>query len=181
MRTLNTDLRWDESQALDFSEIKRILDSRGGQAKGLRCGYVDLESVHGKYDLPRFLPAAHNSCAILLTTRITHNIQRHWVCLLRNTKGVFFFDSLNLGYAMLTKILDDSGKFVSFLKNIRAKPNTNKLQSSAKMIRTCGLWTAVRIWCWKMSNPSFHHYITNAPSCLRPDQTVALMTMIGHI
>ena len=181
MRTLTTDMRWDESQALDFSEIKRILDSRGGQAKGLRCGYVDLESVHGKFDLPRFLPAQHNTCAILLTTRITGPIQRHWVSLCRNPKGVFFFDSLNLGYAMLTKILDDSGKFVAFLKKIRAKLNTRKLQSSAKQIRTCGLWTAVRLWCWKMTNPEFHHYITNAPSCLRPDQTVALLTLIGHI
>ena len=61
-RTLREELKWDESEALDFRDIRRIIDNRGGKAHGLRAGYVDLETVKGEYTLKRFLPAGHNAC-----------------------------------------------------------------------------------------------------------------------
>ena len=182
MRTLNGDLSWDESRPLNFIEIRKILDARGGTVHGLRSGYVDLESVRGELTLKRFLPATHNACCILLTTNLQgpKGMQRHWVALLRNSKGLFFFDSLRLGFPTLTKLLG-SDRFVRFLKKVGAKANQKRLQSDMQGIRTCGLWVATRLWLYKMTNTEFHHYITHAPSCLSPDQTVALLTMIGHV
>ena len=180
-RTLAQELKWDESEALDFRDIRRIIDNRGGKAHGLRAGYVDLESVRGDYTEKRFLPPGHNSCCILLSAKIGGNVQRHWVSLIRNSKGTFFFDSLSLGLPMLSRILDDKGKFVKFLKKIGAKLNTKKIQTSHKLVRTCGLHTAVRIFCWKMTNAEYLNYILSMARCLNPDQLVALLTIIGHL
>ena len=180
-RTLAQELKWDESQALDFRDIRRILDNRGGKAHGLHAGYVDLESVKGTYTLKRFLPPGHNSCCILLSAHLGGAVQRHWVSLMRNAKGIFFFDSLSLGLPMLGRILDDRGKFSRFLQKIGAKMNTKKIQQSHKLIRTCGLHTAVRIFCWKMSNSEYITYILSMANCLPPDRLVALLTIIGHL
>ena len=69
-RTLRQELKYDESNSLDFRDIRRILDQRGGKSHGLRAGYVDLESVHGKLTLERFLPKGHNACCVLLTAHL---------------------------------------------------------------------------------------------------------------
>ena len=180
-RTLAQELKWDESQALDFRQIRRILDSSGGKAHGLHAGYVDLESVHGAYDLKRFLPKGHNACCILLTAFIGGSVQRHWTSLVRNSKGLFFFDSLDLGLATLTKVLDDGGKFSNFLKKIGANLNNKKVQADHKKVRTCGLHTAVRIFCWQMSNASYLEYLLSMTNCISADTLVALLTVIGHL
>ena len=180
-KTLKQELRYDESQALDFRDIRRILDQRGGKSHGLKAGYVDLESVKGEYTMERFLPGGHNACCVLLSTRIGGSIQRHWTALLRNAKGLFFFDSMNLGIPMLTKILEDNGKFVNFLKKNKASVFNKKLQASHNMVRTCGLHVAVRVFCWQMSNPEYYRYLLSATNCVSPDKLVALMTIIGHL
>ena len=180
-RTLRQELKYDESQALDFRDIRRILDRRGGKSHGLRAGYVDLESVMGEYTLERFLPSGHNACCILLSAHLGGGVQRHWTSLVRNSKGLFFFDSLNLGSPMLARILDDDGKFSKFLKKHKAVFNHKKVQASHKLVRTCGLHTAVRVFCYKMSNPQYLHWLLSATSCMNPDQLVALMTIIGHL
>ncbi len=180
-KTLAEELRWDESVALDFRDIRRILDNSGGKAHGLKAGYVDLESVRGAYDLKRFLPSPHNSCAILLTAELGGVVQRHWVSLVRNSKGIFFFDSLNLGLATLSKILDDRGKFSKFLKKIGARMNNKKIQASHKKVRTCGLHTAVRLFCWQMTNAAYLEYLLSMTNCMPPDTLVALLTVIGHL
>jgi len=179
-KTLAQELKWDESQALDFSDIRRILDQRGGKSHHLRSGYVDLESVKGPFTLERFLPRSNNSCCILLTANIG-GVQRHWVSLMRNKKGLFFFDSLALGLPMLSKILNDGGKFANFLKKSKAKMNTKKVQQNHKLVRTCGLHTAVRLFCHQMSNSEYLQYILSMASCLDPDRLVALLTIIGHL
>ena len=179
-KTLAQELKWDESQALDFSDIRRILDQRGGKAHHMRCGYVDLESVHGKLSLDRFLPRGNNCCCILLTAHLG-GVQRHWTSLMRNRRGLFFFDSLALGLPMLSKILNDGGKFAKFLKSVGAKMNTKKLQQNHHMIRTCGLHTAVRLFCHQMSNTEYLQYILSMTNCLEPDRLVALLTIIGHL
>ena len=180
-RTLAQELKWDESDPLDFRDIRRIIDNRGGKAHGLRAGYVDLESVKGEYTEKRFLPAGHNCCCILLTAHLGGKIQRHWVSLVRNGKGLWFFDSLALGPPMLTRILGDKGKFASFLKKIGAKMNSKKVQASHKLIKTCGLHTAVRVFCWQMSNHEYLQYLLSMTNCLTPDKLVALLTIIGHL
>ena len=180
-RTLAEELKWDESEALDFRDIRRILDSSGGKAHGLKAGYVDLESVHGDYTLKRFLPGPHNACCILLSAYLGGKVQRHWTSLVRNSKGVFFFDSLDLKAQTLSKILEDGGKFVKFLKSVGANVVNKKLQESHKMIRTCGLHVCVRVFCWQMSNAQYIKYLLSATNCVSPDKLVALMTIIGHL
>ena len=180
-KTLAQELKWDESNALDFRDIRRILDMRGGKGSGLRAGYVDLETVRGKLHLERFLPKGHNACCILLSAYIGGVVQRHWTSLVRNRKGLFFFDSLNLGFAVLSEILKDKGKFASFLKSVGAKMNNKKLQANHKLVRTCGLHTAVRLFCWQMSNAQYITYLLSMANCLDPDRLVALLTVIGHL
>lgn len=180
-KTLKQELRYDESQPLDFRDIRRILDQRGGKSTGLRAGYVDLESVKGEYTLDRFLPHGHNVCCVLLSTNIGGGIQRHWTALLRNKSGLFWFDSMNLGGPTLTRILKDGGKFINFLKKNNVKLENKKLQASHTMIRTCGLHVAVRVFCWQMSNAEYYRYLLSATNCVSPDKLVALMTIIGHL
>ncbi len=180
-RTLAQELKWDESVALDFSDIRRILSERGGKSHHLRAGYVDLESVRGKLTLERFLPQGHNACCILLTANIGGAPQRHWVSLMRNTKGIFFFDSLALGLPLLGKIITDGGKFVKFLKSVGARLNKKKIQKNIKGIRTCGLHTAVRLFCHQMSNAEYLQYILSMGNCLDADRLVSLLTIIGHL
>ena len=180
-RTLRQELKYDESQPLDFRDIRRLLDKRGGKSNNLRAGYVDLESVKGDYHIERFLPRGHNACCVLLTANLGGTTQRHWTCLIRNKGGLFFFDSLRLGFAMLSKILDDGGKFANFLRKHNASYNTKKLQASHKLVRTCGLHTAVRLFCFQMTNAEYQNWILSATSCMNPDQLVGLMTIIGHL
>ena len=180
-KTLAQELKWDESVALDFRDIRRILDSRGGKAHGLLAGYVDLESVRGPLTIERFLPKGHNSCAILLTAQLGGSTQRHWTSLMRNKKGLFFFDSLSLGLPVLSQILQDKGKFAKFLSKSGARMNTKKIQKNHKLVRTCGLHAAVRLFCWKMSNSEYLGYLLSMANCLNPDQLVALLTIIGHL
>ena len=180
-KTLKQELKYDESQPLDFRDIRRILDQRGGKSDGLRAGYVDLESVKGAYTLDRFLPKGHNVCCVLLSTRLGGSVQRHWTALLRNGRGLFWFDSMNLGPAMLTRILEDGGKFVTFLRKNHVKMSNKKLQASHNLIRTCGLHVAVRVFCWQMSNAEYYRYLLSATNCVSPDKLVALMTIIGHL
>ena len=179
-RTLSQELKFDESQSLDFRDIRRILDQRGGKSHGLRAGYVDLESVHGPLHLDRFLPQGHNACCILLTAHLGGRVQRHWTALVRNSSGLHFFDSLALG-PILGKILDDGGKFLAFLNKHNVHRNTRKTQKSHRMVRTCGLHVAVRIFCWRMSNPQYEKWLFSATNCMNPDQLVALMTIVGHL
>ena len=180
-KTLSQELKWDESNPLDFRDIRRIIDNRGGKAHGLRAGYVDLESVKGPYTEKRFLPSGHNAACILMTAHMGGKLQRHWVSLIRNGKGTFFFDSLALGFPMITRILNDGGKFVKFLKKMKVKTNTKAIQASHKLIRTCGLHTAVRVFCWQMSNTEYLRYLLSMGNCLNPDKLVALLTIIGHL
>ena len=178
-RTLKQELRYDESNALDFRDIRRILDQRGGKSHGLRAGYVDLESVRGPLTVERFLPSGHNACCILLTAHIGSKVQRHWTALVRNSKGMFFFDSLALG-PMLGKILGDNGAFYKFIKR-HCRLNTRPTQKSHKMVRTCGLHAAIRLFCWKMSNAEYLRWLFSATSCMDADQLVAMLTIIGHL
>ncbi len=180
-KTLKQELKYDESQPLDFRDIRRILDQRGGKSHGLRAGYVDLESVKGNYTLDRFFPKGHNVCCVLLSTKLGGGVQRHWTALIRNGKGMFWFDSMNLGSAMLTRILEDGGKFVEFLEGNKVQMGNKKLQASHTLVRTCGLHVAVRVFCWQMSNAEYYRYLLSATNCVSPDKLVALMTIIGHL
>ncbi len=180
-KTLSQELKWDESNALDFRDIRRIIDNRGGKAHGLRAGYVDLESVKGPYTERRFLPSGDNGARRLMTAHMGGKMQRHAVSLIRNGKGTFFFDSLALGFPMITRILNDGGKFVNFLKKMKVKTNGKAIHASHKLIRTCGLHTAVRVFCWQMSNTEYLRYLLSMGNCLSPDKLVALLTIIGHL
>ena len=94
--------------------------------------------------------------------------------------GLHFFDSLALG-PILGKILEDGGKFLAFLKKHHVHRNTRKTQKSHRMVRTCGLHVAVRIFCWQMTNPQYEKWLFSATNCMNPDQLVALMTIVGHL
>jgi len=181
MRTLAEELKWDETKALDFRDIRRILTGRGGKAHGLKAGYVDLESVKGALTLDRFLPSGHNVCCVLLTAHLGGAPQRHWCALIRNKHGVHFFDSLNMGKPLMTRILEDKGKFVRFLQSVKAKWSNKRLQENKNKIRTCGLHTAVRCYCWQMTNPEYERWLISATACFSPDKLVSLLTLMGHV
>ena len=137
---------------------------------------MDLENIH-EYKLETFLPHHRNCCAVLLTATFGNKTQRHWSCLVRNEKGIFFFESLGLGKTMLTRVLGDSS-FVVFLNQIGAKVNTHRLQRNSAKIRTCGLHLSVRIAKRKLTNREYSHWLQSIS--LKPDETVALLSYLGH-
>ncbi len=171
--SLGREIQTDESTALDYNDISKLLS---GRVSGMRMGFVDLENLH-EYKLENFLPHHRNCCAILLTATFGNRIQRHWSCLIRNPKGLFFFESLGLGKTLLSRVLGNS-KFVSFLESINAQVNTHKLQRNSAKIRTCGLHLCIRLAKRKLTNREYSHWLQTIS--LKPDETVALLSYLGH-
>ena len=163
----------DESTALDYEDIAKLLS---GRVKGMRLGFVDLETVK-TYTMDTFLPAHRNCCAILLTAGFGNKVQRHWSVLIRNKHGLFFFESLGLGASMLQKVVGNS-KFLNLLRNHRVHINTHELQRESSKIRTCGLHVAVRISKFQMTNRQYSTFLKTIK--IPPDETVALLTYLGH-
>lgn len=82
---------------------------------------------------------------------------------------------------MLSKILGDGGKFANFLKKHNVNYNSKKVQANHKLIRTCGLHTAVRLFCYQMTNAEYLTWLLSATSCMNPDSLVGMLTIIGHL
>jgi len=177
MTTLAEEMKFDETQPLDFTEIARLCKHR---VKDLQLLFVDLETIKGRYTLSRFLPAGVNVSAILLTSRIKHKLQRHWTVLIRTNKKIEFFDPLALGKTMLDVVLGDKGKFTAFLKQIKAEFNTRAVQQRKEDVRTCGLHAVSRIFKHKLDNKTYERWILSIKS-LKPDQLVAILTYFGHM
>ena len=132
--SLGREIQTDESTAIDFEDIRKLLSGRVHQ---MRLGFVDLENVK-TFTMDTFLPHHRNCCAVLLTAGFGNKIQRHWAVMCRNTHGIFFWESLGLGGSMLEKVTG-STKFLQFLRKHRVRINTKQVQRQSKQIRTCGL------------------------------------------
>jgi len=162
MSTLAHELKVDESKPTSFATISRILE---GRVSGLRMTYVDLINHKGQYTVESIL-GSHNAAAILLTVIVPGSKvqQRHWTLLIRqknSRKGneFQFFDSLAIKPQSLTRLLNDNGKFVNFLKRIKAKLSVKQLQEDIKKVRTCGAWISVRAAKYKLTNAEFVRWI----------------------
>ena len=176
MSTLGEELKVDENTPISFQDITKQLS---GRVSGLSMVYVDLINHKEEYSLHSIL-GRHNVAAILLTVVVpgSRKQQRHWACLVKNKKGFFWFDSLAIPWTSLSRMLHDDGKFVSFLKSIRAKPSTKVLQENRKKIRTCGLWLVCRAAKYKLTNSEFTRWILSIRGS-HPDRTVAMLTYFG--
>ena len=171
--SLASEIKTDESTALDYEQISKLLSRR---VHGMRLGFVDLETVKS-FTMDTFLPHHRNCCAVLLTAGFGARVQRHWAVMLRNTHGIFFWESLGLGASMLQKVTG-STKFLELLRKHRVKINNHQVQRESRQIRTCGLHVAVRISKFGMSNHQYNTWLTSMK--LHPDETVALLTFLGH-
>ena len=120
----------DESTALDYEDIAKLLS---GRVKGMKLGFVDLETLKS-YSMETFLPRHRNCCCVLLTASFGNKIQRHWSVLVRNKRGIFFYESLGLGPVMLEKVTGSS-KFLNLLKTNRVRINNHQVQRESKKIR----------------------------------------------
>jgi hypothetical protein len=175
---LSKELILDESTALSFADISKILS---GRVKHLSCVYVDLENYKKPYTVEHML-GKHNVAAILLTVKLDHKIQRHWTALLRvpgkGREQYQFFDSLALKWPVLSELLNDGGKFVGFLKRISARPSTKQLQEHMRKVRTCGAWVAIRAAKYKLTNSQFVHWILSIRG-MHGDQVVVMLCYLG--
>ena len=169
---LSQDLKHDESQPLDYIEIAKVLH---GRVSGMKLGLVDLEKPH-RYEVKKFLPSHRNCCAILLSATIQGKIQRHWGVMIRNTNGIFFFESLGLG-RKLKHLLDDH-KFYDFLVQNKIKINSHRLQKDSTKIATCGLYVCVRVAKHEMTNNEFAKWLHSSP--IDTDTTVTMLTIMGR-
>ena len=177
MRTLAAELKFSEADALDFFQIKRLLN---GRVSGLKVKYIDLETVRGAYKLSTFLPSGFNACLILLTAHISGRTQRHWTCLIRHKDNTLsFFDSMAFGFHTLSTLLKDNQKFGLFMTRIRAKPNKKKLQQAVSKIKTCGLHCCVRLVKHDLKSTEYDHWLLGIN--VDTDELVALITYIGHL
>ena len=175
---LSKELNLDESTALSFADISKILS---GRVKHLSCVYVDLENYKKPYTVEHML-GKHNVAAILLTVKLDHKIQRHWTALVRvpgkGREQYQFFDSLALKWPVLSELLNDGGKFVAFLKRINARPSTKQLQEHLRKVRTCGAWVAIRAAKYKLTNSQFVHWILSIRG-MHGDQVVVMLCYLG--
>ena len=173
-QTLKQLVNIDESLALSFPEISRVLSGRFGQGKTIY--FCDLETVKGPYTQEKII-AHHDCAAILLSATLGGSTQRHWTCLVRNSRGYSFFDSLAMTWKTLDHLLGSS-EFTDFLRKIKAEPSTRKLQSHSRKVRTCGCHVAVRMAFLKKTNSEFVKFITSDRH-RTVDETVVTLCVIG--
>jgi len=176
MATLKELVRIDESLALSFPEISRILTGRFGQGKTIY--YCDLETIKGPYTQQNII-GHHDCAAILLSASLGGGtkVQRHWTGLIKNAKGYSFFDSLGMSWKTLDHILGDS-RLTDFLREIKAEPSTRKLQSHSRKIRTCGMHLSCRLAFHKKTNSEYVKFITSDRH-RTVDETVVTLCVIG--
>ena len=173
-RTLKELVNIDESLALSFPEISKILTGRFGQ--GRTIFFCDLETIEGDYTQKRII--GHHDCsAVLLSAKLGGQTQRHWTCICKNKKGYSFFDSLGMTWKTLDHLLG-STKFTNFLRQIKAEPSTRKLQSHSRKVRTCGCHVAVRMAFFKKTNSEYVKFITSDRH-RTVDETVVSLCVIG--
>ena len=172
--TLKQLLQIDESKALSFPEIAKILTGRFGRGKTIY--YCDLETVKGGYTRERLI-GQHDCAAILVSADLGGGVQRHWTALIKNKKGFSFFDSLGMTYRTLDHLLGDT-RLTDFLREIKAEPSTRKLQSHSRKIRTCGCHISVRMAFWKKTNSEYVKFITSDRH-RTVDETVVTLCAIG--
>ena len=163
----------DETTALDYEDISKLLS---GRVKGMRLGFVDLETLKS-YSMDTFLPHHRNCCCVLLTAAFGNRVQRHWSTMIRNKHGIFFWESLGLGASMLQKVTG-STRFLNLLKTNRVHINNHQLQHESRKIRTCGLHAAIRISKFGLSNRQYNTWLQSMK--IPPDETVALLAYLGH-
>jgi len=173
MVTLEHEIKIDESNALSFQDISRILN---GRVRGCSVLYVDLESIKGPLTKSNML-GEHDCACILLTSHLGGLLQRHWTVLLKVKTKYCFFDSLALRFPQIDELLGDK-KLTQFLKSIKAERSTRQLQEHIKKIRTCGCWAAVRCAKYKLTNSQFVKWITSNRNS-HPDRTVVKLCYIG--
>ena len=174
MKTLAEEIQLLEDRALDYEEIRTILAHR---VSGLHCKFIDLETFKNQYQLSDILPPHINASIILLTAPALNS--RHWTCLIRHKNKYSFFDSLALGYGKLGSMLQDNGRFVGFLKSIRAEPNTTRIQKNTADIKTCSLHVICRLVKYNLTNGQYVHWLHSLR--MHPDELVCLLTYIGHL
>ena len=172
--TLKELVRIDESMALSFPEIAKILTGRFG--KGKTIYYCDLETVKGRYTQNNII-GHHDMAAVLLSASLGGTTQRHWTCLIKNAKGFSFFDSLAMSWKTLDKLLGDT-RLTDFLREIKAEPSTRKLQSHSRKVRTCGCHISVRLAFHKKTNAQYVKFITSDRH-RTVDETVVTLCTIG--
>ena len=173
-RSLKELVNIDESLALSFPEISKILTGRFGQ--GRTIFFCDLETIRGEYTEKRII-GHHDCAAILLTAKLGGQTQRHWTCICRNKKGYSFFDSQGMTWKTLDNLLG-STKFTTFLREIKAEPSTRKLQSHSRKVRTCGCHVAIRMAFFKKTNSEYVKFITSDRHS-KVDETVVTMCVVG--
>jgi len=176
MKNLQRELDIEQDTALSFKQISRILS---GHAHGASFVFIDLETVQAPYSIENMI-GKHDCSCILLTVQAGRKKSRHWCTLVSPTKGhgYQFFDSLALSVSRLNHLLNDNGKFTTFLKKIRATMQLKALQKSLMHVKTCGLFTAVRCSQFKKSNHEFTTWITSVNG-LTSDRVCVMLCYLG--
>ena len=173
MATLEHEITIDETHALSFADISRILS---GRIRGCSILYVDLETMKGPLSLSRML-GDHDVACILITSKLGGILQRHWTVLLKIKSKYAFFDSLALRFPQLDALIGDK-RLTDFLKKIKAERSTRKLQEHISKIRTCGCHVAVRCAKFRLSNSQYVKWITSDRHSTS-DRTVVKLCLIG--
>ena len=182
MTTLGHLLHRDTKHAWSFADITRLLQ---GRVRSLKMKFIDQEE-HKDWTMNGVFGKSHNAAAILLTVFVPgmRRKQRHWVCLLRpRGKPIQFFDSLAMPLPELSALLKDDGKFVGFLKRIKAVRSTKRLQEDISTNKTCGAWVAVRAafgTALNLTNAEFNHFILSEKGT-KPDLTCMKLVAIGML
>ncbi len=177
MRTLAAEIKLEENEALDYSQLSTLLK---GRVTGLKCKYIDLEEYRGEYTLDKFIPSGMNACLLLLTAHIQGRTQRHWTCLIRHKDNtISFFESMAFGLHTLTTLLKDNGRLSDFLRKIKSTPNKKRLQESSAKIKTCGLHCVCRLVRHDLKSGEYDHWLQGFR--IDADSLVTILTYIGHL
>ena len=116
------------------------------------------------------------TCAILCNLHNPDGTQsntNHWICLIKRSNHIDFFDSLGNSPEQLTHHLKGSPALLNLSKKVHFKYASVKLQKFSSKINDCGCHVALRLLQNKKSPKEYAHWLTHG--FLKPDLSVSML------
>ena len=159
---------------VDFSFIKRVVN------KSPTIRMVDHES--GLPDKPSLETVFGGKQAVAILLHIMQGKTKigHWVLLLKNGKGLAFFDSLGLGLYRLYALTHEEPKLLHALKGHKWENSKVQLQRFGNHYRECGAFVAIRAKFFKLSNRAFVRLIRSYNKT-KPDETAVMLVLLHYL
>ena len=170
--TLRSEVLEREQTPISYNDMAKIWRGR------IKPNFVELDKVPHDPTVKDFF-GGEDTCAVLCNLHnpdTTPSDTNHWICMIKKTNHIDFFDSLGHSPKGLTHHLKGSPALLNLSRKIRFKYNSVKLQKFSSKINDCGCFVAIRLLKKDLSPQAFAHWLTHG--FLRPDISVSMLCFL---